>query len=197
MERYPQGGAARPDWKFVCGLPAEWNKNNLRKISSDGSVAKVACMAPLSASAGHRESMSSTSRCAEIPRIPSLSDLFAPLNAHGFLAASTRSAARRELLQKLVLLAYFNRLQSALLPATIDEYVSEENPVRVIDAFVGALDLAALGHSAWPSTFRSQGRQKSAGLSIARIACSVARISWRVGFAAHLRTSRFAPQALR
>jgi hypothetical protein len=38
-----------------------------------------------------------------------------------------------------------NRLQGALLPETIDEYVSEENPVRVIDAFVGALDLATLG----------------------------------------------------
>ena len=38
-----------------------------------------------------------------------------------------------------------NRLQGALLPETIDEYVSEENTVRVIDAFVGALDLAALG----------------------------------------------------
>ncbi len=38
-----------------------------------------------------------------------------------------------------------DRLQGALLPETIDEYVSEENPVRVIDAFVGALDLAALG----------------------------------------------------
>ena len=38
-----------------------------------------------------------------------------------------------------------DRLEGALLPETIDEYVSEENPVRVIDAFVGALDLPALG----------------------------------------------------
>jgi len=38
-----------------------------------------------------------------------------------------------------------DRSQGTLLPATIDEYVCEENPVRVIDAFVGALDLAALG----------------------------------------------------
>jgi transposase len=38
-----------------------------------------------------------------------------------------------------------DRLQGTLLPETIDEYVCEENPVRVIDAFVGALDLAALG----------------------------------------------------
>ena len=38
-----------------------------------------------------------------------------------------------------------DRSQGTLLPETIDEYVCEENPVRVIEAFVGALDLAALG----------------------------------------------------
>ena len=38
-----------------------------------------------------------------------------------------------------------DRFQGTLLPETIDEYVCEENPVRVIDAFVGALDLASLG----------------------------------------------------
>jgi transposase len=38
-----------------------------------------------------------------------------------------------------------DRSQGTLLPETIDEYVCEENPVRVIDAFVGALDLASLG----------------------------------------------------
>jgi transposase len=38
-----------------------------------------------------------------------------------------------------------DRFQGALLPETIDEYVTDENPVRVIDAFVGALDLASLG----------------------------------------------------
>jgi hypothetical protein len=35
-----------------------------------------------------------------------------------------------------------DRSQGILLPETIDEYVCEENPVRVIDAFVGALDPA-------------------------------------------------------
>jgi len=38
-----------------------------------------------------------------------------------------------------------NRSQGTLLPERIDEYVSEENPVRVIDAFVAELDLARLG----------------------------------------------------
>src|SRR5687768_1164794 len=38
-----------------------------------------------------------------------------------------------------------DRSQGTLLPETIDEYVSEENPVRVIEAFVGALDVGSLG----------------------------------------------------
>jgi transposase len=38
-----------------------------------------------------------------------------------------------------------NRSQGTLFPETIDDYVAEENPVRVIEAFVAALDLATLG----------------------------------------------------
>ncbi|CCB65016.1 conserved protein of unknown function [Hyphomicrobium sp. MC1] len=38
-----------------------------------------------------------------------------------------------------------DRTQSTLLPEAIDDYVGEENPVRVVDVFVDALDLAALG----------------------------------------------------
>jgi hypothetical protein len=37
------------------------------------------------------------------------------------------------------------RDQSILFPDTLDEYVSEENPVRFIDAFVDSLDLEQLG----------------------------------------------------
>ncbi len=37
------------------------------------------------------------------------------------------------------------RSQATLLPETIDDYICEDNPVRAIDAFVGALDLASLG----------------------------------------------------
>jgi transposase len=37
------------------------------------------------------------------------------------------------------------RLQGVLLPEYLDDYVSEENPVRVIDVFVDELDLGALG----------------------------------------------------
>jgi transposase len=38
-----------------------------------------------------------------------------------------------------------DRYQCALLPGTIDEYVSEKNPVRAVDAFVGALQMTTLG----------------------------------------------------
>src|SRR3712207_2413781 len=38
-----------------------------------------------------------------------------------------------------------DRRQATLLPECIDDYVSEDNPVRVIDAFVANLDLAELG----------------------------------------------------
>jgi transposase len=38
-----------------------------------------------------------------------------------------------------------DRRQATLLPDTIEDYVGEDNPVRVIDAFVDMLDLATLG----------------------------------------------------
>jgi len=38
-----------------------------------------------------------------------------------------------------------DRAQSTLLPECLDDFIDESNPVRVIDAFVDALDLAGLG----------------------------------------------------
>lgn len=38
-----------------------------------------------------------------------------------------------------------DRRQALLLPETLEDYVDEENTVRVVDAFVDALDLASLG----------------------------------------------------
>ena len=38
-----------------------------------------------------------------------------------------------------------DRRQTTLLPDCVDAYVAEDNPVRAVEAFVGALDLAALG----------------------------------------------------
>jgi transposase len=38
-----------------------------------------------------------------------------------------------------------DRSQSTLFPERLDDYLSEDNPVRVVDAFVDALDLTGLG----------------------------------------------------
>jgi hypothetical protein len=40
-----------------------------------------------------------------------------------------------------------DRMQQSLLPHSLEDYVSEENPVRVIEAFIDELDLASLGFS--------------------------------------------------
>ena len=38
-----------------------------------------------------------------------------------------------------------DRAQSTLFPECLEDWIGEDNPVRVIDAFVDALDLADLG----------------------------------------------------
>ena len=38
-----------------------------------------------------------------------------------------------------------DRLQGALLPRCLDDYVTENNPVRIIEAFIDELDLGRLG----------------------------------------------------
>jgi transposase len=40
-----------------------------------------------------------------------------------------------------------DRGQSTLFPECLDDWIGEDNPVRVIDVFVDELDLAALGFS--------------------------------------------------
>jgi hypothetical protein len=50
-----------------------------------------------------------------------------------------------------------DRLQRTLLPNSLEEYVSEENPVRVVEVFIDELDLAALG-------FSDAARRRRAGL---------------------------------
>ena len=40
-----------------------------------------------------------------------------------------------------------SRTQTTLFPESLDEYVSEDNPVRVVDAFLDELDLKVMGFS--------------------------------------------------
>lgn len=38
-----------------------------------------------------------------------------------------------------------DRTQITLLPECLDDYIAEDNPVRVIDVFIDELDLTSLG----------------------------------------------------
>ncbi len=55
----------------------------------------------------------------------------------------SRDAKREDRMGRLIEGA--DRTRATLLPDVIDDYVGEENPVRVVDAFVEVLDLATLG----------------------------------------------------
>ena len=52
-----------------------------------------------------------------------------------------------------------DRSQVTLLPECLDDYIAEDNPVRVVDAFVDELDLEALGfEGAEPAATRAGRR---------------------------------------
>ena len=63
------------------------------------------------------------------------------------------------------------RSQGTLFPVCLDEYISEDNPVRVIDVFVEELDLRALGfeqvipQAAQPTIRRPCSRSPSTAIS--------------------------------
>ena len=59
-----------------------------------------------------------------------------------------------------------DRGQTSLLPACIDDNVDDDNPVRTIDAFVGMLDLAALGFEVGPEETGRPGRLSATMLRI-------------------------------
>jgi transposase len=43
-----------------------------------------------------------------------------------------------------------DRGQATLFPECLEDWIDEDNPVRVIDAFVEKLDLSRLGFMEWP-----------------------------------------------
>ena len=47
-----------------------------------------------------------------------------------------------------------SRRERLLLPHCLDDYVAEDNPVRVVDAFIGELDLRTLGFTGPATTGR-------------------------------------------
>jgi transposase len=44
-----------------------------------------------------------------------------------------------------------SRTQSTLLPELLDDYISEDNPVSVIDVFVGGLELSKMSFKTAPA----------------------------------------------
>jgi transposase len=58
-----------------------------------------------------------------------------------------------------------DRQQVALLPECLDDYIGEDNPVRVVDVFVEELDLQALG-------FKGADPAPPVGLRTTRRCCS-------------------------
>ena len=59
-----------------------------------------------------------------------------------------------------------NRHQEMLLPSRVEDYVSEDNPVRAIDAYVDILDLDYLGfkHASEVASLRGQPPYNPAAL---------------------------------
>jgi len=52
-----------------------------------------------------------------------------------------------------------NHKQQQLLPPSLDDYVSEDNPVRGIDAYVGLLDWKGLGFADTRKSKRADGQK--------------------------------------
>jgi len=52
-----------------------------------------------------------------------------------------------------------DRSQGTLFPERLDDYVEEENPVRVIDVFIDDLDISGLGFKAEPAATGRPGYQ--------------------------------------
>ncbi len=44
-----------------------------------------------------------------------------------------------------------NRHQTTLFPESVDDFVPEDSPVRVVDVFIDGLDISGLGFRAEPS----------------------------------------------
>ena len=68
------------------------------------------------------------------------------------------------------------RSQSVLFPEQLEDWITEDNPVRAVDAFVEALDLAGLGFE------RARAADTGRPVSICSAALSRARIRSMSGF---------------
>ena len=58
------------------------------------------------------------------------------------------------------------RHQTTLFPEALDDYITEENPIRVIDAFVDSIDLLGLGFKTIPADTGRPGYHPSMMLKL-------------------------------
>ncbi len=54
-----------------------------------------------------------------------------------------------------------DRSQVTLLPECLDDFIAQDNPVRVVDAFIGELDMVAMGFEGATPTMRTRCRRLS------------------------------------
>src|SRR6202171_3610228 len=80
-----------------------------------------------------------------------------------------------------------DRIQGVLLPEYLDDYVAEDNPVRVIDVSVDELDLGALGFdgvipeaSRWQSSTNSRNTDRKAARLSRRKSAMVLKSGFRL-----------------
>jgi hypothetical protein len=57
-----------------------------------------------------------------------------------------------------------DRRQTLLLPESLDDYVTEDNPVRVVEVFIDELDLGALGFEGVRPAATGRGRVPGRGV---------------------------------
>ena len=69
-----------------------------------------------------------------------------------------------------------DRFQFNLLPNTLDDYVSEDNPIRVIDAYVDSLDIEELGFQVFDGTTPGQRPYRREDILKIYIYCYINRI---------------------
>ena len=72
-----------------------------------------------------------------------------------------------------------DRNQTILLPDTLDDYVDADNEVRAIDAFIGSLDVGAMGFKAEPAKEGRPGYDP----------CDMLKL-YMYGYLNHIRSSR-------
>lgn len=75
-----------------------------------------------------------------------------------------------------------DRSQSVLFPERLDEYIDEDNPVRVVDVFVDELDLGELGFEGSRQPSRAAPvitrRRCSRSISTAISTASLPAVDW-------------------